>query len=134
MSSVPTCQHLKVNGIRCGCPALRNRRFCYFHDESRKRQRASAQRKRCIYPRNHVIEFPVLEDANAVQVALMQTLDGLLDGRLNERQTGLILYALQTASANLKHTTFKAEEPEPEEPWVGELLTALRALPNAEPN
>jgi len=49
MSSVPTCQHLKVNGIRCGCPALRNRRFCYFHDESRKRQRASAQRKRCIW-------------------------------------------------------------------------------------
>lgn len=25
------CTHIKVNGIRCGSPALKNEFFCYFH-------------------------------------------------------------------------------------------------------
>jgi hypothetical protein len=29
--NVPRCQHLKVNGIQCGSPALRRNRFCFFH-------------------------------------------------------------------------------------------------------
>ena len=135
MSSVPLCQHLNVSGKPCGSPAQRRRRFCYFHDESRKRARASAQRQRNIYPRSNFLQFPVLEDANAIQVALMQTIDGLLDGRLTDRQTGLLLYALQTASANLKRVTLETEKPEQPEPWVGELLTALRSIPDpAEPD
>lgn len=129
MSSVPLCQHLKVNGKSCGSPALRNRRFCYFHDEYRKRERASVQRQRNIYPKHRTFDFPVLEDANAIQVALMETINGLLDCRLTERQAGLILYALQTASANLKRTTFEADQPKPDEPWVTEILAALRAIP-----
>jgi hypothetical protein len=130
MPSVPLCQHLNVSGKSCGSPAQRHRRFCYFHDESRKRARVSAQRQRNIYPKSNFLQFPVLEDANAIQVALMQTIDGLLDGRLTDRQTGLLLYALQTASANLKRVTLEAEKPEQPQPWVGELLTALRAIPN----
>src|SRR5512143_2353433 len=132
MSTVQLCQHLKVNGQPCGSPALKHHRHCYFHSEAQKRERACAQRQRNLYKRDQYLQFPVLEDANAIQVALMQTIDGLLDGRLNERQTGLLLYALQTASSNLKHTTFEADKPKPAEPWVTELLTALRALPDPE--
>ncbi len=25
------CAHIKVNGIRCGSPSLRQEVFCYFH-------------------------------------------------------------------------------------------------------
>jgi hypothetical protein len=36
MSSLPTnfrtCEHIKRDGKRCGSPALRRRRFCYFHN------------------------------------------------------------------------------------------------------
>jgi hypothetical protein len=27
------CQYVKTDGIVCGSPALRERRFCYFHQE-----------------------------------------------------------------------------------------------------
>jgi hypothetical protein len=129
MSSVPLCQHLKVNGKPCGSPALKHRRFCHFHDESRKRRRASAHRAKAFPTRYNALNMPILEDANAVQVGLMETIDALIGARITERQAGLIFYALQTASANLKRTTFETDAPKPNEPWVDELLTALRALP-----
>src|SRR4051794_36175961 len=105
MPTVPLCQHLKINGKPCGAPALRNRRFCYFHDESRKRRRASEKRARAFPTRHNCLDIPILEDANAIQVGLMETIDAMVGARITERQCGLILYALQTASANLKRTT-----------------------------
>ena len=29
--SVPTCDHLKEDGVYCDSPALRGRNYCYFH-------------------------------------------------------------------------------------------------------
>ncbi len=131
MSSVPICQHIKTNGELCGCPALKDRRFCYFHDQAERRRRANARRNaRQTLPRQYTFQLPLLEDANAVQVAIMETIEALLDGRINHRYAGLIFYALQTASANLKHTTFKTDAPKPAEPWVDEMLTYLRAIPD----
>jgi len=97
---VPQCQHIKVNGERCGSPALRRRRRCYFHEEVRiDRAKAAddhfAQRR---------FQLPVLEDANAVQVGLMKVIEMLGYGRMEPRVAGLILYALQTASYNLRYT------------------------------
>ncbi len=28
---IPRCTHIKTNGTQCGSPALRGRRFCFFH-------------------------------------------------------------------------------------------------------
>jgi hypothetical protein len=50
----------------------------------------------------------LLEDANAVQVALMQVLQLLGCGQMDPKTAGLMLYGLQTASCNLRHTTFEA--------------------------
>jgi hypothetical protein len=132
MQPVLLCQHIKSNGQRCGCPALKDRKFCYFHDQSIRRRRANARVARRIADQQKTVDLPILEDANAVQVAIMQTIDALLDGRLNERRTGLLLYALQTASSNLKRTSFTATEAEVPEPWVTEILDALKALPTTE--
>ena len=101
--NVPRCQHVKVNGTQCGSPALRRRRHCFFHERIR-RERAkiaadtSAQRG---------FDLPLLEDANSVQVALMKTIQMLGAGRMDHRTAGLILYALQTASVNLRNAEFE---------------------------
>jgi hypothetical protein len=47
--------------------------------------------------------MPVLEDADSVQVALMQVMRLILAGQLEPKIAGLLLYALQTASLNLRH-------------------------------
>ena len=35
-ASIARCQHIKVNGIQCGSPALKDRKFCYFHQRWHK--------------------------------------------------------------------------------------------------
>jgi hypothetical protein len=107
LEDVPRCQHLKVNGVQCGSPALRRRRRCYFHEGIRLEQSKFyadqfAQRR---------FELPPLEDANAVQLGLMKVIEWLGSGRMEPKIAGLMLYALQTASCNLRNTKFEAEKP-----------------------
>jgi hypothetical protein len=71
-----------------------------------KRRFAASQ----VYPRP-LFSMVLLEDANAVQVALMQVLQMLGSGRIDPKNAGLMLYGLQTASCNLRHTKFEAEKP-----------------------
>jgi hypothetical protein len=106
LENVPRCQHVKMNGTQCGSPALRLRRQCFFHERIR-RERAkiaadtSAQRG---------FDLPLLEDANSVQVALMKVIQMVGSGRMDHKTAGLILYALQTASVNLRNAEFEADE------------------------
>ncbi len=106
LENVPRCQHVKMNGTQCGSPALRRRRHCFFHDRVRSERakiaaQASAQRR---------FDLPLLEDANSVQVALMKVIQMLGCGQMDHKTAGLILYALQTASVNLRNAEFEAEK------------------------
>ena len=106
--SIARCQHLKVNGTQCGSPALRKQRFCYFHKDWRqKRLQINVNIRR----EQGAVTLPVLEDANSIQVALMQVMRLLLTAQIEHRTAGLLLYALQTASANIARTTFEPELP-----------------------
>jgi len=106
--SIARCQHLKVNGTQCGSPALRKQRFCYFHKDWRqKRLQINVNIRR----EQGAVTLPVLEDANSIQVALMQVMRLLLTAQIEHRTAGLLLYALQTASANLARTTFEPKLP-----------------------
>jgi hypothetical protein len=99
------CQHLKINGTQCGSPALRRNRFCFFHKRFQdERIRLSADRAR-----RGVATFilPVLEDANSIQIALMQVMRLLVAQQIDHKTASLLLYALQTASTNLRMTDFK---------------------------
>jgi hypothetical protein len=112
MPSFPNrCEHIKVNGTQCACPALRRNRFCYFHKSYREQRIAlntdRLRNDRARRARNLTIELPVLEDANSIQVSLMQVIRLLLAGRLDPKNAGLVLYALQTASSNLGRTNFE---------------------------
>jgi len=102
---IPRCQHIKTNGTQCGPPALRRKRFCYFHNRWRATsinlKRASASRSASL------LELPVLEDAGSIQVALMQVMRLILLRQLDHKTAGLLLYGLQTASANLRRIDFE---------------------------
>jgi hypothetical protein len=106
MQSFPNrCQHLKINGTQCGSPALRRNRFCFFHKRFQDEQiKLSADRAR-----RGVATFvlPVLEDANSIQIALMQVMRLLVSQQIEHKTASLLLYALQTASTNLRLTNFK---------------------------
>lgn len=101
--TIPRCQHIKVNGIQCGSPALRGTKFCYFHNQWREtRINLNSQQ--------HVrgsITIPVLEDANSIQISLMQIMRLIAAGQLDSKTAGLLLYALQTASNNLSRISFE---------------------------
>jgi hypothetical protein len=105
MSDYPNrCQHIKVNGVQCGSPALRRNRFCFFHRKFQdERIKLAVDRAR------HgagTFTLPVLEDANSIQIALMQVMRLLLSHQIEPKTASLLLYALQTASGNLRHTNF----------------------------
>jgi hypothetical protein len=105
--SIARCQQIKVNGTQCASPALRRQKFCYFHKQYREKRleiNSNIQRERW------KITLPMLEDANSIQMGLVQVMRLLVMQQIDHRTAGLMLYALQTASANLKRTSF---EPEP---------------------
>ncbi len=105
MANFPSrCQHLKVNGTQCGSPALRRNRFCFFHKRFQdERIKLVADRKRA----SATFVLPVLEDANSIQIALMQVMRLLVSQQIESKTASLLLYALQTASSNLRMTDFK---------------------------
>ena len=85
--AAPRCRHLKVSGARCGSPALRGRDYCHFHQQYRD----------C-----HALDLPFIEDAHSIQLAIMQVLRALSTGLAGYKDAALMLYGLQTASANLR--------------------------------
>jgi hypothetical protein len=99
------CQHIKSNGEFCGSPALRGRNYCFFHlthiGRRLRAERTHEQTAQAATPQTAVLELPPLEDANSIQIALMQVIDAILHNRLDTKRAGLTLYALQTASSNL---------------------------------
>jgi len=99
------CQHIKVNGTQCGSPALRRNRFCFFHKRFQdERINLSTDRRR---RGAATFILPVLEDANSIQMAIMQIMRLILTGQIEHKTASLLLYALQTASTNLRSTKFE---------------------------
>ncbi len=102
------CEHVKTNGHFCGSPALRGRNYCFFHiiDIGRRLRLKRYFDHGLQAP---PIELPLLEDAASIQLALVQVTDALLKGTLDRKTAGLVLYSLQTASANLRNMQKEAE-------------------------
>src|SRR5450631_2100247 len=100
--SVPICHHLKEDGVYCGSPALKGRNYCYFHLNLRGRRLKSARARR--RGDNPSLNLPFPEDMHAVQVSLAEILWALAERRIDHKDAGLMLYALQQASTNLNQT------------------------------
>jgi hypothetical protein len=92
------CQHIKVDGVQCGSPALRGERRCHFHDRWERLDRGATG------PRalgSNVL--PALEDANSIQLALAEVMRLSIMGHIEYRVFSLLLSALRIAARNVKH-------------------------------
>ena len=84
--NVRRCTHVQVTGHRCGSPALKQEYFCYFHTRMIKgvQTRVDSQ----IHP------VALIESAEAIQAALMHTIDAILKGTMDNKRANLVLKAL----------------------------------------
>jgi hypothetical protein len=89
----PRCEKVREDGTRCGSPQMKGYLYCYAHE-------------RMLQQQSQKLELPALEDANGIQMAIMRVQKALIDDEISEKKAGLLLYSLQMASSNLKHTTF----------------------------
>ena len=104
--TVKRCQHIKVNGTQCGSPALRDSKHCYYHVRYHWPELEAL-------PDNNEWRKPLatLEDANSIQVSLANVMERLVMQEIDHKTAALMLYALQTASMNLKRTSLEPELP-----------------------
>lgn len=103
------CQHIKVSGARCGSPALRQKSFCFYHQQNRP---IIAE---CYYKADEYstgdVDLPPFEDAHSIQTVIRQIMQLVLQKRLEPKTAGLMLYALQIASSNLKRIDIEKPQP-----------------------
>jgi hypothetical protein len=109
--AAPRCRHIKINGTQCGSPALRDKDFCFYHQQNRP---MSAE---CYYKADEYstgqITLPYFEDAHSIQTVIRQIVQMVLQKRLARDTASTLLYALQIASSNLKR--MELEKPQPEQ-------------------
>ncbi|MGA2203908.1 MAG: hypothetical protein ABSG40_18305 [Terriglobales bacterium] len=108
--AAPRCRRVKVNGTQCGSPALRNKNFCFYHQQDRPLT------VECYSEGPHAtgeIASPVFEDAHSIQTVIRLVVQMVLQKRLERKTASLLLYALQIASSNLKR--MELEKPQPEQ-------------------
>ena len=82
---VPQCQGTKADGSRCGSPALRRQRFCYYHDPARHRGTGN---------RKLGTEAP-LPDFRDPRKMLAWAMQNLAAGRISPKAAGQLIYAAQ---------------------------------------
>src|SRR5947207_12266985 len=82
--NIQRCRHLKVNCTQCGSPALKDHRFCYFHQRWHEQKLVINSARRVPHPTRgslggsrKTLSLPVLEDANAIQLSVMQIMQML---------------------------------------------------------
>lgn len=109
------CEHIKPSGTRCGSPALRDHKFCYYHSKVRK---TVPKNNLFVYLDNPgskendpywAFEFPDLEDAAGVQIAFTQFIYGVSQRRIEEWRARMLLSALHGAAANVRQMEKEAE-------------------------
>jgi hypothetical protein len=103
------CRHVKTNGTQCGSPALKTKELCYYHDQNRP-QPVELYIDGERYADGSIV-LPVFEDAHSIQTVIRQVVQLMLSRRIDRKDAGVLLYALQIASGNLK--TMQAEKAMP---------------------
>jgi len=103
------CRHVKTNGTQCGSPALKGKELCFYHEQNRP-QPVELYIDGERYSDTQIV-LPVFEDAHSIQTVIRQVVQLMLSRRIDRKDAGVLLYALQIASGNLK--TMQAEKAKP---------------------
>jgi hypothetical protein len=103
------CRHVKTNGTQCGSPAVKGKELCFYHERNRP-QPVELYMDGERYCDGQIV-LPVFEDAHSIQTVIRQVVQLMLTRRTERKDAGLLLYALQIASGNLK--LMQAEKAKP---------------------
>ena len=95
MSSPRTCSHIKVNGSKCGSPALKYHTLCYFHYEwqTRRLRKEYSDHKEGWT----TVTLPPLETKASIIFAICEIQASLLAGYIDNKIARTLLYAVQLA-------------------------------------
>jgi hypothetical protein len=96
--NIRICTHIKVDGVPCGSPALREEVFCYFHQRMIRGVRTPAQSR--LHP------IALIENERAIQASLMEVINALVRNTIDFRRAQLILRALHIAVRNSPRVHF----------------------------
>ncbi len=97
-SNPRACTHIKVNGIRCDSPALRNEVFCYFHQRMIRGVRTP--------PKSRLHPIAMLENQESIQAALMEIVNALVRNQIDVPRARLVLRALSIAARHAGKARF----------------------------
>lgn len=92
--SAPRCRFEKANGLVCRAPRVRGKKYCHMHlmlEDARPEK----------------IKLPSLGDANAIQAAIAKGAQAVVDGKLDQKQAGILGYYLQLALSNVSRVDFE---------------------------
>jgi hypothetical protein len=108
------CSHVLANGQICNAVPMRDSNYCYWHHKARARRRRSERIGGPVsMEANTGLDLPLLEDANAIQVAIQEIMQAILDRRIDAKRAGLLLYSLQLACSNIHNLQPLPFESEP---------------------
>jgi hypothetical protein len=119
------CRYIRINGARCGSPALTGRNLCYHHIRLARHHTSIAHQpdgiQTILHPmisedmqRNpqvieyfkgtgpHTLDFPPLEDRESIQIAISMLITAMAQNRIEVKRGTSILYGLQVASSNAR--------------------------------
>ena len=71
-AKIPICNHIKTDGVRCGSPALKGKRSCYYHYARPRVQYRQPELK--------------MDDPRALQSAVGVVLEGLRTNTLDSER------------------------------------------------
>jgi hypothetical protein len=111
------CTHIKVNGIRCGSPSLRQEVFCYFHQRMIRGVRTP--------PKSRLHPIANFEDTQAIQLSLMEVVNALVRNHIDVPRARLVLRALSIAARNASKTHFNC--------WQSDMVKEVPEYPAAPP-
>jgi hypothetical protein len=103
------CRHVKTNGTQCGSPALKGKELCFYHEQNRP-QPVELYMDGQRYCDSQIV-LPVFEDAHSIQTVIRQVVQLMLTRRIERKDAGVLLYALQIASGNLKMMQLEKAKP-----------------------
>jgi hypothetical protein len=93
----PTCQHIKLDGVPCGSPALSRKPYCYFHQRLISRHRRIRST-----PRPNTLDLDPVGDRIDLQMNLSQIINAVAVGHLEPSRARVLLEVLHLTSRNLK--------------------------------
>jgi hypothetical protein len=110
--------NIKVNGIRCGSPSLRQEVFCYFHQRMIRGVRTP--------PKSRLHPIANFEDPHAIQASLMEVVNAIVRNHIDVPRARLVLRALSIAVRNSSKTHFDC--------WQSDMVKDVPEYPAAPPS